>query len=49
MKNETTINTEHQAGINKLLNAVAPTPKLSTDVKALEVGRVARTLHWCDL
>jgi len=31
MKNETTINTEHQAGINKLLNAVAPTPKLGKE------------------
>lgn len=36
MENKTKINTEPQAGINKLLNAVAPTPKLSTDGTALD-------------
>jgi len=42
MKNETTINTEHQAGINKLLNAVVPTPKLSTDGIALDCAEGSR-------
>lgn len=36
MENKTKIHTEPQAGINKLLNAVAPTPKLSTDGTALD-------------
>lgn len=42
MKTENKNNTEHQAGINLLLCAVAPQPKLSTDAIALEGAVVLR-------
>lgn len=42
MENKTKIHTQPQAGINKLLNAVAPTPKLSTDDTALDCAVVSR-------
>lgn len=48
-KNEnTTPEKGHSA--NMLLYAVAPTPKLSTDLKAWDyVCRNERPLNWCDL
>lgn len=50
MKPKSKMNTEPQAEINTVLYAVAPTPKLSTDLKALVCAcRKARPLNWCDL
>lgn len=50
MKNKITMNDKPQAEINTVLAAGAPTPKLSTDLKALICAcRQARPLNWCDL
>jgi hypothetical protein len=50
MKQKQDSNTEQGHRANTLLYAVAPTPKLSTDLKALDfVCRNARPLNWCDL
>lgn len=50
MKHKSKMNTKTQAEINTVLAAGAPTPKLSTDLKALVCAcRQARPLNWCDL
>jgi hypothetical protein len=50
MKQKDNTNTKQGHSANMLLYAVAPTPKLSTDLKALVCAcRQVRPLNWCDL
>lgn len=50
MKQNENTTPEQGHSANMLLYAVAPTPKLSTDLKALVYGcRQVRPLNWCDL